>query len=71
MKGIVTNLLQNGKWTIPDWSQLLPFSLHPVLDDVKPNFITHLELVVDSVFVISSLVMGLTFLQLFLYCLVD
>lgn len=71
MKGIVPNLLQNGEWTIPDWSQFLAFSLHPVLVDVEPHFVAYLELMVDSMFVMLSLVMGLTFLQLFLYFLVN
>lgn len=71
MKGIVYNLLQNGEWTISDWPQPLPFSLHPVLADMEPHFVTHLKLMVDSVFVMSSLVTGLTFLQLLLYFLVN
>ena len=61
MKGIVPNLLQNGEWTILDWSQFLPFSLHPILADVELHFVTHLELVVNSVSIMSSLVTGLTF----------
>ena len=70
-KGIVSNLLQDGEWTIPDWLQLLPFSLHPVLADMKPHFVAHLKLMVDSVFVMSSLVTGLAFLQLLLHCLMN
>ena len=71
MKGIVSSLLQNGEWIILDWSQLLPFSLHLVLANMEPHFVTQLKLMVDSVFVMSSLVAGLTFLQLLLYCLVN
>ena len=71
MKGIVSNLLQDDEWTIPYWSQLLPFSLHPVLADMEPHCVTNLKLMVNSVFVMSSVVPGLTFLQLLLYCLVN
>lgn len=71
MKGNVSNLLQDGKWTILDWSQLLPFYLHPVFSDMEPHFVTHLKLMVNSVFIMSSLVPGLTFLQLLLLCLVN
>ena len=71
MKGIVSNLLQYGEWSIPDWLQLLSFSLHPVFADVEPHLVAHLELMVNLVFIMSSLITGLTFLQLLLHCLVN
>lgn len=71
MEGIVSNLLQDGEWTLLDWSRLLPFSLHPFLVDMEPHFVAYLKLMVDSLFVMLSLVLGLTFLQLLLYCLVN
>ena len=71
MKAIIPNLLQYGEWSIPDWPQLLSFSLHPVFAYVEPHLVAHLESMVNSVFIMSSLVTGLTIFQLHLHCLVN
>ena len=49
--------------------ELLAFSFHPLLADVKPYLISHLKLMINSMIVMASLVLGLTLLQLLLHCL--
>ena len=69
MKSIHPNLLQDGEGNISNRLELLAFSFHPLLADVKPYLISHLKLMINSMLVMVSLVLGLTLLQLLLHYL--
>jgi hypothetical protein len=66
-EGIVTNLVKNLERTISNWFQFFTFSFKPLLTNVKPNFISNLETMINMMIVMSCLVVGLTLFQLFLY----
>jgi hypothetical protein len=66
-EGIVTNLFKNPERSISNWFQFFTFSFKPLLSNVKPNFISNLETMINTMLVMSCLVLGLTLLQLFLY----
>jgi hypothetical protein len=67
MEDIVTNLVKNLERTISNWFQFFTFSFKPLLTNVKPNFITNLETVINTMLVMSRLVLGLTLFQLLLH----
>src|ERR1700722_20196041 len=67
MEGIVTNLVNNLKRTISNWFQFFTFSFKPLLTNVKPNFISNFETVINTMLVMSRFVLGLTLFQLLLY----
>ena len=67
MKGIVTNLVDNLERTISNRFQFFTFSFKSLLTNVKTNFISNLETVINTMLVMSCLVLGLTLFQLFLY----
>jgi hypothetical protein len=60
MESIVTNLVNNIERTISNWFQFFTFSFKPLLTNVKKNFITNLETVINTMLVMSCLVLGLT-----------
>src|ERR1700722_7235867 len=67
MEGIVTNLVKNLERTISNWFQFFTFSFKPLLTNVKPNLISNLETVINTMLVMSCLVLGSTLFQLLLY----
>src|SRR3984957_13968482 len=67
MKSIVTNLVDNLERTISNWFQLFTFSFKSLLADVKPNFISNLETVINTMLFMSRLVLGLTLFKLLLH----
>jgi hypothetical protein len=67
MKGIVTNLVNNLKRTISNWFEFFTFSFKPLLTNLKPNFISNLETMINMMLFMSRLVLGLTLFQLLLY----
>ena len=67
MKDIVTNLVDNLERTISNWFEFFTFSFKPLLANVKPKFISNLETVINTMLVMSRLVLGLTLFQLLLH----
>ena len=65
--GIVTNLFKNLERSISNWFQFFTFSFKPLFANVKPKFISNLEIVINMMLVMSFLLLGLSFFQLFLY----
>jgi hypothetical protein len=51
MEGIVINLLMNLKRSISDWFHIFTFSFKPLSDNVNPNFISNLEIVINTMLV--------------------
>jgi hypothetical protein len=70
MKSIGTTFLQNSEGSISDGIAFLAFTLQYLLADVNPYLVSNLELMINSVFVMSSFIFFLNFLQLFPDCLV-
>lgn len=70
-KIIASKLIQDGERTISNSSQFLVFSLYFILANMEPYLVSDLELVIKLVFFMSSLVLILTFLQVFLYYLMN
>lgn len=70
-KGIITHLFQNLEWTISNWFQIFTFLLESFLANVKPKFISHLEIVIHMMLIMSCIVLRLTLFQLFLNCLMQ
>jgi hypothetical protein len=67
MEGIITNLFKNLERSISNWFQLFTFSFKPLFANVNLNFISNLETVINTMLVMSCLVLGLALFQLFLY----
>ena len=66
-EGIVTNLFKNLERSISNWFQFFTFSFKPLFTNVKSNFISNLETVINTMLVMSCLVLGLTLFQLLLH----
>lgn len=71
MEGISTNILHDLEWNIPDWPNILTFTHHSFLVDVLPYLATYQKLVICLMLVMPCLILGLTFLQLFMYHLMN
>ena len=69
MEGIVTNLFQNFERTITDWFYFLTFPFKPLFANVKPNFITNLELLIYTMLDVPLFVLSLALFKLSLNCL--
>jgi hypothetical protein len=67
MEGIVTNFFKNLKRSISNWFQLFTFSFKPLFANVRLKFIPNLETMINTMLVMSCLILGLTLFQLFLY----
>jgi hypothetical protein len=67
MEGIVTNLFKILERSISNWFQFFTFSFKPLFANVKANFISNLEIVINTMLVMFCLVLGLALFQLFLY----
>jgi len=70
MKRIGTNFLQKSEGSITNGLEFLSFTLQSFLIDVKPYLVSKLELMINPVFSMTIFIKFLTFLQLFLDCLV-
>jgi len=57
LEGIVTNDLGDGVWPISEQAKLAVGSNKALLLKMKPNFITHLELVWHSMLIMAFLVL--------------
>jgi hypothetical protein len=67
MEGIVTNLFKNLERSISNSFKFFTFSFKPLFANANPNFISNLETVINMMFVMPCLVLGLALFQLFLY----
>jgi hypothetical protein len=68
-EGIVTNLFKNLERSISNWFQFFTLSFKPLFANVKPNFVSNLETVINTMLVMYFLVLVLALFQLFLYYL--
>jgi hypothetical protein len=67
MEGIVTNVFKYLERSISNWFHFFIFSFKPLFANVNPTFISNLEIVINTMLVMSYLVLGLALFQLFLY----
>jgi hypothetical protein len=69
-KIIGTTSLQDSEESIMNGLEFLSFTLQSLLADVKPYPVSDLKLMINHVLFMPSFILCLTFLQLFLDCLV-
>jgi hypothetical protein len=58
-KSIVTHILGDGVWPIPEWVTLSMGPYKAFFLKVQPNFVTHLKLMWHMVLIMALLVLGI------------
>ena len=71
LEGIVTNDLCDGAWPISERVKLAVGSSKALLLEMKPNFVSHMELVRHSMEIMSLLVLSIGSIQYVMNLLAD